>query len=329
MTSGRIVTLAGLPLLIEAADEARAAAIARTLGAAPPSTEPATIALRWQAEPLALPQRPSEYLHGPLGVWHTERGVLLSHGDGLAACVSADELRIGGRSDDLDLGFRRLAEAGITFLLARHGRLVLHAGAVARDGGALLLLGDSGSGKSTLAWAASRAGWEVLSDDHVALLPRGGADADAEGSAGAESNAGEGPDGGVAYEVCGIPRPLAVPAAVVGEPPAGARMLERATRSRWELGGTALVSGWRPVHGIVLPAHGRTPEGALEPAGGVQVMRALVASFVAAGDAELLRRYFPHTAALSRLPAWTLRLEAEEGTRLEHAARWLDGAADR
>ncbi len=57
-------------------------------------------------------------------------------------------------------------------------------------------------------------------------------------------------------------------------------------------------------------------------------MRALMSSFVAAGDHELLRLYFPHAAALSRLPAWSLRLGREEATRLAGAARWLDAAAD-
>lgn len=305
MTSERIVTIAGLSLRIEAADEARDAAIARTLGAAPPGVAPAAITLRWQAEPQPTPSRPSEYPHGSLRLWHVEGGVLLSRGDGLAALVTGDEIRIGGSCEDLDIGFRRIVEPGLTFLLAHHGRLVLHAGAVAREGRALLLLGGSGSGKSTLAWAAARAGWEALSDDHVALRPREG--------------------GG--YEVCGIPRPLAVPTAVIDEPPEGARLLERAARSRWELAGTALAEGWRPLLGVVLPAHGQSPEGAIQPADGVQVMRALIASFVAAGDRELMRRYFPHAAALSRLPAWTIELGRQERTRLASAARWLDAAA--
>jgi hypothetical protein len=51
-----------------------------------------------------------------------------------------------------------------------HGRVALHAAALAAGRGAVLLYGPSGAGKSTLAAALVRGlGWELLSDD-VALL---------------------------------------------------------------------------------------------------------------------------------------------------------------
>jgi hypothetical protein len=55
------------------------------------------------------------------------------------------------------------------FMLARRDRDPLHAGALVRDGSALLLAGPSGVGKSTLVYAAARAGLQVLSEDSVFL----------------------------------------------------------------------------------------------------------------------------------------------------------------
>lgn len=54
--------------------------------------------------------------------------------------------------------------------------LLLHAGAVARDGVALLLPAASGSGKSTLTLALARRGWLPLTDD-ICPLVRAGEDA--------------------------------------------------------------------------------------------------------------------------------------------------------
>lgn len=49
------------------------------------------------------------------------------------------------------------------------GAAVVHAASAAREGGAVMLVGDSGAGKSTLSAALGRAGWDVLSDDITAL----------------------------------------------------------------------------------------------------------------------------------------------------------------
>ena len=47
--------------------------------------------------------------------------------------------------------------------------LVVHAGAVARDGVALLLPGVSGAGKTTLTYALAARGWRTLTDDLLSL----------------------------------------------------------------------------------------------------------------------------------------------------------------
>lgn len=47
----------------------------------------------------------------------------------------------------------------------------IHASAVARDGRAVLLLGPPGSGKSDLALRLVAAGWQLVADDRVVLMP--------------------------------------------------------------------------------------------------------------------------------------------------------------
>jgi hypothetical protein len=60
-----------------------------------------------------------------------------------------------------------MLETALNFAIASRGHqyLVLHAGVVAREDGALLLVGASGSGKTTLSAALAFAGWRLLSDE--------------------------------------------------------------------------------------------------------------------------------------------------------------------
>lgn len=60
-----------------------------------------------------------------------------------------------------------LFEWGVNWLVGQrmHHRLVLHAGALERDGFGLLLPATPGSGKSTLSAALSLRGWRLLSDE--------------------------------------------------------------------------------------------------------------------------------------------------------------------
>jgi hypothetical protein len=74
----------------------------------------------------------------------------------------------GGAPND---GYTMLTMAA-GLLLAAQGRVLVHAGAVRRpDGGVLLLVGDTHSGKSTTTLTLARAaGWAWLSDDQVVLV---------------------------------------------------------------------------------------------------------------------------------------------------------------
>lgn len=69
-----------------------------------------------------------------------------------------------------------LFEWGCNWLIGRrlNDLLLLHAGAVEKDGLALLLPALPGSGKSTLTAALSQRGWRLLSDEFGALDPESG-----------------------------------------------------------------------------------------------------------------------------------------------------------
>jgi hypothetical protein len=59
----------------------------------------------------------------------------------------------------------------LQLLMAARGRLMVHAGAVGREGRGVLLVGRGGSGKSTLALSCALAGMETVADDYVLLEP--------------------------------------------------------------------------------------------------------------------------------------------------------------
>ena len=68
------------------------------------------------------------------------------------------------------------AEMGMNLQMALGQRryLLLHAGAVERDGQALLLTGESGAGKSTLAALLGERGWRFMGDEFALLEPESG-----------------------------------------------------------------------------------------------------------------------------------------------------------
>jgi len=51
--------------------------------------------------------------------------------------------------------------------------MLLHASAVARDGGAVLLLGPPGAGKSDFVLRLIHEGWQLVADDQVAVTRQG------------------------------------------------------------------------------------------------------------------------------------------------------------
>lgn len=92
----------------------------------------------------------------------------------VAAAISADGLSVSCRFTTSTGGPEVLVRRILPRLAQWHGRIALHAAAVAGDDLAIVLLGASGAGKSTLAAALCGAGcvpergggpWRVMSDD--------------------------------------------------------------------------------------------------------------------------------------------------------------------
>ena len=196
--SGCTIDLAGVAVRVELGTERRGEAFEELLGTLELTFADPSIRVSWIETPISVPDRPSEYPHEGLDSWQEGTRAIYRHA-GVTAVAEDQTIELGGDEDDLMPPFRYVFEPALTHVLARTGRFMLHAGAVARDGAALLLIGDSGQGKSTLCWAAAQDGWSLLSDDHTIVRAT---------------------DGG--YELIGLPKPLAVPEEVLTEPMGGA-----------------------------------------------------------------------------------------------------------
>lgn len=126
----------------------------------------------------------------------------------------------------------------------------------------------------------------------------------------------------------GIPRQPSVPGDLVR---AGDEMQTLAPdeRGRHELGAERLTHGWYRAAGIIVVAHGRTPEGELRALSSEETLDHMLRSFSSATDPQLLRAFFPIAAALTRLGGHWLGHGGRVDTRLDAAERMLATAASR
>lgn len=86
------------------------------------------------------------------------------------ACNTAKAGVVLDRAQELDGSLRaRPGADAISAWAANRGVLPIHAAGIAREGRALLLLGDSGSGKTTTALALAERGWNLVGDDRCFL----------------------------------------------------------------------------------------------------------------------------------------------------------------
>jgi hypothetical protein len=296
-------------VLLAASDRAWAEAIDALLGGHAVSAGPrADCEIRVGAEPPPLPTRPPDEALADLDVWYGDE-LALRHRSGLAAVVGRDLARVGGETDDLRQPFRRLFLPIATALLARRDRFVLHAAAVVGANGAALALGGTGAGKSTLALAALEGGWRVLADDLVVVAPSA-------------------PDGaGVGPCVAGIRRPIAVPDDVLPPGFDGASSVIGDARRRVELAPEHLDAAWEPVHALLLVTRGATSGATATRVTNPELLGAVLDAFAAVRHPDLLRRFVPHAAALSRLDGWRFEHSGDPGNRLAEAARVLGAVA--
>ena len=164
-------TWPGCSLGLRATDAARASAMHALLGRMPRGDQPPAAELRFDGHAQPVPSTPSDEAQADVQIWYRSEGVFVSTRQGLSGRSWEHRARVGGYARDLSRAFGNVAPSLIAGLLAPHDRFLLHAGALQREGEALLLLGGSGAGKSTLVLGALNAGWEALSDDLILLAP--------------------------------------------------------------------------------------------------------------------------------------------------------------
>lgn len=202
--------------------------------------------------------------------------------------------------------------------LADTGRLVIHAGAVALAGRAVLLLGETGQGKSTLCAALARSGADLLGDDAVAL----------------DFTAGAAPRVRALYP--GMRLLADSIAALYPQAPALSPMADYSDKQRVALPAIAIASagaGWLPLAAIIVLAP-PAPDGGLhhrEP-GAAEACMALVASSFALDPADPARaaRTLGHAARLAgSIPVFELAYPRDFArlAEVEHAVRSLAGVA--
>lgn len=310
--AGVVVDVGGLALALGADDPDRAEAVASLFRHAvpvAPGTRPDAV-VRFTSErtsgadPAPVGPPTTETPHADL--WHRGGGLLVVRTRaGLTLTATTDALVVGGDAAALSREFRFVAIIGLTHLLARHDRHLLHGAAIEIDDALLLVLGASGTGKSTLAFAAHRLGWSVLSDDTV-LARRA--------------------DGGV--RVGGVPRPIAV-AADVTDAIAGGRPVPDDYRARTELPAGTLTIGEHPVTHLAVTV-GADPRGAgIDPLGGVEALRAVLQASISLVDAEVRPELFALGGALARLPRWSVRHGSDPARALGDATTVLESLRSR
>jgi hypothetical protein len=106
------------------------------------------------------------------GLFHAGPGEAGLHWPDAGALLLRDgrEITVDARPDADPRALRLyLLGPALALLLHQRGALVLHASAVARDGGVIAVLGRSGQGKSTTAAALVARGHPLVADDVVAV----------------------------------------------------------------------------------------------------------------------------------------------------------------
>jgi hypothetical protein len=296
--AGVAVDLGGVSVGLSATDWVRATAIRSVLGRMAPSGEDPVAHLAFGAHRVPPPERPADEAQGQLQLWHDDAALSIAYGSSVGARVESGRGVLGGYFSGLTRLFHQVAPFMLASLLGPHERFVLHAGAIQRDGRAVLVLGDSGAGKSTLVLGALGAGWSVLADDLVLVRP--------------------GPSGPL---VSGIPKALHVPGEVLGRDLAN-RPLDRDSRGRIQLPFEAWDRASHPVTAVILAGHGDRDHAWTEPIGSSQLLILLMRSMLS-GQQPNVRRYVRLAISLCELPAFRLLHSRAPETRAAYGAQAL------
>lgn len=299
LLGGLAVDVGGVSVGLSATDAVRAAAIRTVLGRMAPSVTSPDVELSFGGHRLPLPERGPDDWQGDLRLWYDSDRLGIAYGTSISGRVASDRGSLGGHARDLGRVFRQAAGFMLAALLGPRGLYVLHGGAIARDGSAVLILGDSGVGKSTLILGALQDGWSALSDDLVVirLSPSG-------------------------PTVSGIPKALTVPADLLSGQDSASTPVRNDPRGRIELPFEQWDLAWRPVRAIVAVAHGDGERADTESIERHLLLGLAIRSMFSA-DPTLVRRYMPLAVALCELPACRLRHSRAPRTRARSAANAL------
>src|SRR5438045_3766425 len=152
IAAGCTVDIADVSVRLWGADRRRAEALATALGPAPATPDPPQLTVTFGEAAPTLPDDPPDESYGrALAVWRRGESLFLAHGDDLTAAVRPSEAQFGGRPSAV---LRHLLPLALGHALGFRDRFLVHAGVIARQRRAALIVGESGTGKSTVVIAA-------------------------------------------------------------------------------------------------------------------------------------------------------------------------------
>lgn len=307
----RVLDLAGFGVQVLTEDARQRTAVEADTRTYATFDGPPSLLISWRNTPLDFRGQQFVGEDGHLQIASSPQVLAARHGV-LGAIATEHRVDLGGIGNDPEAlldDFQSVFGATFTYWLAQRGRFAIHGAAIGCHGRALLVLGRPGAGKSSAAWGAHQAGMELLGDD--TLFVRKAADR---------------------YEVCGMRKVVALPGEILDHIPDDASQTPLnggGSRDRWALQPEMQRTDWHPVVGVISAAHGEDPDGALVPAEGIALIRTMIGAYYSATDETQLRAWFPHAAALARLPAWELHHTPLVDRRLAVAARLIEQAFDR
>jgi hypothetical protein len=285
-----VVSIAGLPVALEADDLVRWAAMDAVFALCAPSTAAPVITIRFDGDLPDTPAGEPDAEDFGLQKWFANGAIANRHDLGVAAVVGDDMIHVGAAPDAVDVkrGFRLSAQHALMEAMASKGRFALHAAVISRDNRAIVAIGGMGAGKSTLCYAATTAGFDVFTDDIAWIHQRHDE-----------------------LDVGGLPKPLNVPRDIVDEPPDGAIAMPGDPRNRLTMPPHYLRSeGSSTLAGVVFIGHS-DGQGRIEPLpNGPRSVGQVMRVYPLAGTPERHRAFFPLAVRITRLPFFAVLHDA-------------------
>ncbi len=304
-----VLDIAGLPLVVHAADAAHLATVHAAFGTGATTSAPSEAELRYGPGRLTMPDRRPDAHQPDLDVWNVEDVLLLSSdAHDIQARVTPTLIDVVSTAAPHERSLRRIFQPVITHVLAHRGVFVLHAASMRKGDRGLLALGDTGQGKSTVALAAFQDAWRVMGDDLVALwlvddTPM----------------------------IRGLPKPMALPSDVAVERSSALRdaeMLDWDHRRRLHVPVEQLELRPVPLGAIIVVQHGSGARSMSEPMPADRLASRLMSSYTSVGDAPLMRNFFPVAVRAARVPGIVVFHGTDPGTRIGDAQRILGEIAE-